>query len=88
VQGKEPSSLLRRDDMPTLRSQGVFNHIPFNQEREKFKEINAQMNKAKDEIMEFSTGKFSQNYLALPSTKREELKQTKEALATYQDIKS
>lgn len=46
------------------------------------------MNKAKDKIMEFSTGKFSQNYLALPSTKREELKQTKEALATYQDIKS
>jgi hypothetical protein len=45
-QGKEPSSLLRRDDVPTLRSQGAVNHIPFNQERDKFSALNNETQKA------------------------------------------
>jgi hypothetical protein len=39
-QGKTPSSLIRRDTIPTLRNKGLTDHIPFNKERETFSQLN------------------------------------------------
>jgi hypothetical protein len=64
--------------VPTLRSQGVFNHIPFNQEREKFNALNSGSQKAQETIQSFYKGE--EKYLAVPADKRQELKKAKEAI--------
>jgi hypothetical protein len=56
--------------VPTLRSQGAVNHIPFNQERDKFSALNNGTQKAQETIQSFYSGKAAENYLAMPADKR------------------
>jgi hypothetical protein len=49
---KKPSSLLRRDDLPSLRSQGVIN-LPFNAERDGFQQLNLASTQAAQKIASF-----------------------------------
>ena len=84
-QGKTPSSLIRRDNLPTLKSQGKTSHIPFNQERESFETLNQRTLEASQKMQSYQSRSTS---LATPLEKREELSAMKEAVATFQEMRS
>ena len=86
---KKPSSLIRRDDLPTLRSQGVIN-LPFNTERDNFSELNKVSIEAHRKIQSYIQIPPGGETLKIapPLHKREELQVAKEALKTFQDMKS
>lgn len=78
--------MLRREDFPTLKKQGVVEHIPFNQERSNFSKLNAATIEATKTIQSFTSGTFGageQEFLSSPGKKRDELQKMKEAVQSF-----
>jgi hypothetical protein len=59
-QGKTPSSLIRRDQIPTLRTQGVTETIPFNKERDTFPQLNELTKEASLKLNGYMAQSFNQ----------------------------
>jgi hypothetical protein len=96
-QKKGPSFLIRRDEVPTLKSMGE--DIHYNTERKGFRDINNQQNTCKDKIEAYqgqlvskdgfmTMSSMSQLKVSLPSEKRKEINQMKLAVKEFKDTKT